>query len=51
LPATRPTSVSQKRPGLTFLARAETGRRAVTTAAPTTPIIENMTENQIFDRW
>ena len=49
LPATGPTSVAQKRPGLTFLARAKTGRCAVATAAPTTPVVENMTENQILD--
>ena len=49
LPAAWSTRVSQKRPGLTFLARAETGRCAVATAAPTTPVVENMTENQILD--
>ena len=49
LPATRPASVSQKRPGLSFLARTETGRRAVAASSPTTPVVKNMTENQVLD--
>ena len=49
LPATRPSSVPEKRPGMTFLSRAETGRGAVAAATSTTPVIKNMTEDQILD--
>ena len=49
LPAAWSTSVSQKRPGLTFFARAETGRGTLAASSPTTQVVENMTENQILD--